>query len=134
MWDGSVWARKNLIYDPGALIHTGAALYLMFSLDLPCCADLHSGLYKQFFPALISFEVNSAWGHPIFPMLQAEGTNIPLLLPSHVQDVALSFIHFVAGGIFIHPVVQDLWGMDIEPLADIFMWKNHLMWKRYVKS
>ena len=34
MWDGSVWARKNLIYDPGALMHTDGALYLMFSLDL----------------------------------------------------------------------------------------------------
>ena len=51
---GSVWARENLIYEPGAPIHTDGALYLMFSLDLPCCTDLCSGLYKQFYPAPIS--------------------------------------------------------------------------------
>lgn len=37
MWGWSEWARKNLIYDPGALICRDGILYLMFSLDLARC-------------------------------------------------------------------------------------------------
>lgn len=41
-----MWARKNWIYDPGALTHADGGFYLMFLLDLPRYMDWHSGLHR----------------------------------------------------------------------------------------